>query len=265
MRYTLSMIIVGITGSIGHGKTTFANYLGQSAPSHIHFESSDIIIEIANALRTRSIPIEPHVQYSDADRNILLAAWLKDLPGYLLTHTRVKVSYDSLKVTAADFAAKADHYERLFSYFTYLVADIIPQQQIITADNKAQFRPLLQWLGGYLAKNVSGTLWFDEIVCRALEAPADIVTAGGVRFPADTISLRKYPRSVILAVHRPHIGVSDANDVTERERSMVVYDSLIINDGNLEDLAACSRKVYHDLVANHLQTEYRAAGDIKPV
>jgi hypothetical protein len=258
------MIIVGITGSIGHGKTTFANLLGQSAPTHKHFESSDIIIEVANALRSHPMGTEPHVQYSDADRNVLLEQWLKDLPHYLLLHTRVRITYESLKVTAADFTAKAEHYERLFSYFTYVVADIIPQQQVITAENKAQFRPLLQWLGGYLAKNVSGTLWFDEIVCRALEAPADIVTAGGVRFPADTISLRKFPRSVILAVHRPHIGVSDANDVTERERSLVVYDSLVINDGTLEDLAVCSRKIYHDLVANRLQAEYRASGEVKP-
>jgi dephospho-CoA kinase len=42
------MIILGMTGPIGHGKTTFADALSDLVPSTVHFESSLIIAEVAN-------------------------------------------------------------------------------------------------------------------------------------------------------------------------------------------------------------------------
>jgi dephospho-CoA kinase len=46
------MQLVGITGGIGHGKSTLAVDLAACAPKSKHFESSGIIIEVINAWRS---------------------------------------------------------------------------------------------------------------------------------------------------------------------------------------------------------------------
>ena len=49
------MILIGITGSIGHGKTSLAEAFLKIEPSAIHDESSKLISEFANEAK-KTIP-----------------------------------------------------------------------------------------------------------------------------------------------------------------------------------------------------------------
>ena len=78
------MVIVGVSGNIGSGKTTFSKLLGDASGNHRHGESSDIIIEVANLLKALPHPDQASIEHVNG--------WLKSLPDILeeVTHTRVK-------------------------------------------------------------------------------------------------------------------------------------------------------------------------------
>lgn len=247
------MLIIGLTGGIGHGKTTFGADLALQAATHRHFESSDVITEVANDLRSQGgSPLPSDIR--------AINDWLTALPAILSARTNRTVSVDQIKITPQTLKEKADHYDKLFEYLELMQARPDLAAATIDRANKQAYRSLLQWLGGYLAKHVSGDIWFDEIM-RRIKAAGDfeLATVGGVRFPADAAVIRRHGGKIIRIV-RPAVGETDLQDLTERERSLIDADATVHNDGNLTQLKSMAAELYVDLRTGDLKKDYFADG-----
>lgn len=245
------MTIVGVTGDIGHGKSTFAADLASFAESSQAFESSDIIMEVANQLRAKTSIQSPRTLEEVND-------WLQPLPSILKTVVHQDVPFELVEVRQVDIKDDPASYAKLFDYLELIKQHPQLAATDLTPENKAQVRPLLQWLGGYLVKKVDNKIWYKEIVSRiSYLPPVELVTVGGLRYLSDAESIREIGGH-ILAVYRPDQGTLDANDVTEQQRAQIQPDSTIVNDGSLEDLRYCASVVLTDLKAQRLQGLYSA-------
>lgn len=248
------MIIAGLTGGIGHGKTTFANCLAAQAKTTRHFESWEIIAEVATGLREAS-PRHPAPDDVEA-----INEWLLPLVDSVSTCTHTVTSFEDLKLTPERVAAHPENYQKLFEYLRTIKNDPVLAGTEINADTKEQFRGLLQWLGGYLVAVIGNGVWYDEIVRRITylqNQGYELVTVGGVRYPGDAERLRNAGGS-ILEINRPSLPMKDAADITERQRALIKPDTIITNDGTLEQLAELAAVVYRDLRIHDLKAAYQA-------
>lgn len=247
------MILLGLTGAIEHGKTSLAQFLTESAIRSVHLESSDLIIEVADALRAGP------VAHPKADDLAGINAWLAQLPKILKKHTHCNAPDDVFLITKKQLTAKLDAYQKLFEYFG--LTDDWPALATgpIAGEVKQHVRPLLQWLGGYCVKNVSDIIWFDELI-RRVESSNDLELAviGGVRFASDAGCI-KTSEGHIICIVRPDTGAKDIGDLTERERSSIKADILVTNDGSLKQLEALAHKVYEDLLVGRVKGKYAAS------
>ncbi len=247
------MKIVGVTGSIGSGKTTFSQFLADNAPSSQHYESWLVIAEVANAWRSAT---PTHPKSSD---NKAINAWLQVLPPIATHICHQQVSFEQLYLTAPKLQKSPENYAKLIEYLDLMAAQPELQKGEITEQSKETFRSLLQWLGGYFEKEVHTGIWYKEIVRRIqTNIEAELVTVGGVRFPADARTLTQAGGAIIF-IDRPSIGTQDTADLTERERRLIVPDATIINDSGLPELRSTAARVWKDLSKNELVTEYTAS------
>lgn len=250
------MVIVGLTGGIGHGKTTFAALLAESAKLHRHWESWEVVAEVANTFRHEN-PAHPA-----PDNIAAINAWLAPLPDIIATCAHCPADFTQFALTEERLQTEPLHFAKLFEYLELMQANPELQTGEITNANRHQFRSLLQWLGGYLVKKVNDGIWYDEIIRRihlAESTDLELATVGGVRFPGDAERLRN-ARGFIIEIKRPGMSEADKQEITERERKLITPDSVIINDGTLEQLAVCAQKVYDDLQGRMLAKQYTASG-----
>lgn len=249
-----AMYIVGITGPIGHGKTTFAMTLDKLEPASRHFESWHVVAQVAEAWQAQLTTI-PSPQDLDA-----INQWLHQLAPLVENYLHIPCTFDQLRITAEAVSSQPIMYDKLFTHLTTLSSQPELAHEPITEANKEVFRPLLQWLGGYLLAKVDSEIWYKEIVCQIRDAQArgaTLCTVGGVRFLRDAAVLAQ-AGGVIVKIYRPDLQVADLKDPTERERDHIKTDSTIVNNGNLEELAKAAQHFYQDLVSKQLQPEYRA-------
>lgn len=249
------MVIVGLTGGIGHGKTTFASLLAENARVHRHWESWEVVAEVANALRHENHgPPAP-------DNIASINAWLAPLPDIIATCVHCPADYTQFALTKERLASNPLHFAKLFEYLELMQVRPELQAGDITEANRQQFRSLLQWLGGYLVKTVDDGIWYDEVIRRihlAESSDLQLATVGGVRFPGDAERLRN-ARGFIIEIQRPGMQEADKQDLTERERKHITADAIVINDGTLEQLASCAATVYDDLQGRSLLKKYKAS------
>ena len=249
------MVIVGLTGGIGHGKTTFAAFLAEHARVHQHWESWEVVAEVANALRNENI------DHPDPSNIAGINAWLAPLPDIIATCVHCQADFTQLALTNEKLSDHPVHFQKLIDYLKLMQAQPELQAVDITNDNRQLFRPLLQWLGGYLVVTVNDGIWYDEIVRRIHLAAAtdlELATVGGVRFPGDAERLRN-AGGFILDIKRPDMEEKDKQDLTERDRGLIKADAQIVNDGSLEQLRACAPIVYEDLYKRALKPIYIAS------
>jgi hypothetical protein len=245
------MHIVGVTGDIESGKSTFADYLAAKITPSAHFESGEIITEVANALNSQELI--PAVDDFEA-----INRWISAVPSILKDVVCKDVAFDTIKLTEERRTAHPEYYEKLFAYLSALNENAALRYQTINAKNKDQFRSLLQWLGGYLATVVDGGIWYEEILRRVEEhAPIALATIGGVRFPADAAVIYQH-KGIVVEVERPDLLTRDGADITEKHRKSIKVVSRLINNGSLEDFRTCVGIFADDLVTNHLKTVYYA-------
>jgi hypothetical protein len=245
------MVLAGISGGIGNGKSTFANFLAAASPAHYHWESSDLINEVANDLRSQAL------KQPSADDIPEIITWLKLLPNILEVRVHVSTNLASLKLSPKALRDNPEIHAKLFEYLRLIEQN--PELAKVTIDqtNKALFRPLQQWLGGYLVSQLDG-IWYTELLKRVRETPnMDLVTIGGVRFPNDADIIHKNS-GYILSIIRPGSGDQDISDPTERYRQAIVADTTIYNNGSLQQLELCAKRIYNDLSIDKLLAEYRA-------
>lgn len=247
------MQIVGVTGSIGSGKTTFAQFLANSAGRSKHFESWQVIAEVANIFRAVT---QHHPKSTDI---VAINAWLQALPPIVSDVCRKPVEFEQIRLTAVKLREAPDNYAKLLEYLELMASQPELQTVQITEESKETFRSLLQWLGGYFVKTIDTGIWYDEIIRRIrLESDLDLATVGGVRFPGDARRIT-HAGGIIAYIDRPSIGTQDAAEITERERGLIVPDTTIINDAGLPELRSTAAKVWKDLVGSSLVTEYKSS------
>ena len=248
------MIIIGMTGPIGHGKSTFAKAIEKIEPSAKRIESSMVVAEIANALHklTSVIPEKDDVE--------AINKWLEPLPAILDEKLQLKTSFDRIKLDINDIQSHPVEYEKLMLHLENLARNQNLIKEDINLDNKESYRPILQWLGGYLVKKVDPGIWYKEIIRRVDElrkADCQVVVIGGLRYPNDA----QYVRSAggkIIKVYRPSHLQYDTLDPTERERNNIQPDTTIVSNGNIDDLNKLTGLVLNDIKIANLQNKYYA-------
>jgi hypothetical protein len=246
------MIVLGFTGPIGHGKSTFSSALHKLEPSYIHLESSMIIAEVADAMHAvlETVP--------DRDDIESINNWLKALPAILLQKFGVKCTFDQIKLDPERVERHPVEYEKLFLHIDTLAHDPNLLRQKITSENKETYRAFLQWLGGYLVRSVDRGIWYNEIVRRVKEAAQKgikLCTVGGLRYPNDA-NILKQTGATIIKVYRPGHLQYDAMDPTERERDNIKVDVTVISDAGIAEVANCAQCFMQDLKEDHLKTTY---------
>lgn len=247
------MYILGMTGPIGHGKTTLASALQKLEPSTVHFESSMIVAEVANALQSKLTEIPDPYNVDE------LNDWLKYLPEILFKIVHIKTSFDKIKLNRQAMEAHPIEFQKLILHVENLKRKPAMLKQIIDKENKETFRPILQWLGGYLVQHVDKGIWYNEIVRRIQEVAkkgCQLCIVGGLRFPTDAVILRS-TGAVIVQVYRPAHLQGDLMDPTEREREDIHADCVVMSNGTLEDVHAFAPLFYEDLKKNTLKKLYQ--------
>lgn len=249
------MFLIGMTGPIGHGKSTFAEALQKLEPSTFRIEFSTIVIEVANAMHAalQSVP-----QRDDIDA---VNSWLRSLPAILLQSVHTKVTFEQIALDSEQILRHPVEYEKLFLHIDNLNHDKKLAKKNITRENKEEYRPFLQWLGGYLVQGVDPAIWQKEILSRIRQAGQQgckLCVVGGLRYPADAAALKTMDAKIIK-VYRPGHLQYDVLDPTERERENISTDCTIMSNGDVSDLNNCARAVLDDLRAGKLQSLYQTS------
>lgn len=249
------MLIIGIGGPIGHGKSTFADTLAEYEPSTVHFESSTIISEVADALH-KALNGIPDPYNIDS-----INAWLHALPSILKDVVHTNCSFEDIELKKTDVENHPIKYQKLILHLESLKREPELARTKITTKNKENFRPILQWLGGYLVEKIDNGIWYNEILRRVHavgDAGGKLCIIGGIRYPTDAAILRSAGASIVN-IYRPGHIQSDTLDPTERERRNIESDCTIMSNGTVEDLRSCAKEFLQDLRDGQLKSIYKTA------
>jgi energy-coupling factor transporter ATP-binding protein EcfA2 len=248
------MIILGLTGPIGHGKSTFANAVAKIDPKTKHFESSDIVAEVINKWHATLTQIPPTNDLDAANE------WLKSLPGIVKECVHVDISFGDLQIKPDAYENHPVEYSKLFLHIENLHRNPGLVSQTINEQNKEAYRPILQWVGGYLVKKIGHGVWYDEMARRVKQAEQEgyhICLVGGLRYPSDAHILQSMGGNIVK-IYRPGHLANDILDPTERERESIPIDCTIVSDGTVEDVDRVAKQILRDLKAHNLQIQYIA-------
>lgn len=246
------MLLIGMTGPIGHGKSTLAKALTAIEPNSEWLESSMIVAEVADAMHQAldSVPHEDNL----ADIN----DWLRAIPGILEKVVHAHTEYENIAIDPEQLEQHPVEYEKLQLHIKNIIRNPRLLKEKITRDNKESYRPFLQWLGGYLVSRVGTGIWYEEIIRRAYAAQDNgkqLCVVGGLRYPADAQMIR-HAGGFIFKVYRPGHLQNDILDPTERERDNIKVDATIVSNGTIEDLGHCAKTIYEDAQKNELRSVY---------
>ncbi len=249
------MILLGMTGPISHGKTTFANALMELEPHTIHLESSLVIARVANAMHAslRELP-DPYDVES-------LNSWLHALPGILSETVHAECTFEQIRLDPASIEQHPIEYQKLIMHVENLHRNPELAQQGITLENKETYRPFLQWLGGYLIKKVDPGIWFREVTRMVYDSATTgckLCIVGGLRFPSDAAAIR-HAGGIIIKVYRPGHLQNDMLDPTERERDNINVDCTVMSNGTVDDVKRCAKQILEDIKNNRLQVLYQTS------
>jgi len=244
------MRIIGITGPIGHGKTSFGKALQKLEPQSVHYESAEVIAHLAESW-LKMAPTLPAPDDIPAIND-----WLQKLVPVLNNDLEVHCTFLDVKLDPSAIRLQPDQYQKLFEFLEQAPVEDVG----ITEETKEYFRPLLQWMGGYFVAKVDFGIWYKQILrnIKADEAKgATLATVGGLRFPQDAVILKE-AGAIIVDIERPGQTKADQDDPTERQRQNILTDTSIINNGNLLDLESCASRFYSDIQQGQVKPSYSA-------
>lgn len=168
------------------------------------------------------------------------------------------VQFAEVQISADEFKQSRENYAKLVDYLKQVGIEPDLLRHKINQDNKPAYRPILQWLGGYLIQQVDPVIWFKEIVRQASIASdkgTKMFTACEIRFPEEA-KVIKQAGGLIFEIRRPSIETIDRDDFTESQRTLIKRDCLIVNNGTLADLSNCVSLIVHDLASGSLHRRY---------
>jgi len=248
------MLILGITGPIGHGKSTLAKAFMAIDKSAVRFESSTIIAEVANEW-LKNFPKELLI---DAQNYEILEAWTTELAIILSKQLQIKVHPEQLLITKKTFKKEPETVARLLRYIDLIQQGVVEINSEINDGNKDKNRAILQWLGGFLVIRVGEGIWYDEIERRIHKAETDgksLCLVGGIRYPYDAEVIRRNGGKVAKLV-RKDLPARDSSDITEAHWQNLEVDTVIKSKASKEALAEMAHAIYEDLLNNDLLPEY---------
>lgn len=248
------MIIFGITGAIGHGKSTLAESFRKVEPNSRHLESFTVIADVIDAWHAQTTKIPNPHDLAQVNN------WLTLLPPILSQYVHEDIDATQLTFTMNDIMANPGHYEKLFVHIQNIQKNPGLLNSHVTDLNKEYYRPLLQWLGGYMVTKVDSAIWYNEIMRKVQQLKSEgvvLCTIGGVRYPKDAEIVRLGGGSIIL-IHRPLIGEQDMSDPTERERTRIKPDITVLNDAGLVELVQVAQRIYADVKLGRVRHQYEA-------
>lgn len=249
------MYVLGVTGPIGHGKSTLANALMDLEHPSVHMETSILISRVANEWLP-NIPRTLLLNKTDFDA---LNLWTDNLSEIVSRQLR-KVNPSALRITQANIDKEPRYTEKLFAYLDYIRQGVVGFGETITEENKDRHRAILQWLGGFLVYRVDKGIWFEEIESLIQKAEADgvrLYVVGGVRYKYDAQVLRRNG-GIIIKLVRADLPEREVNDITEQERNQIRADTTFISDASPRALNEVSHAFFHDLLLNDLSSEYNS-------
>lgn len=255
------MHIFGITGPIGHGKSTLANALMACEQPAIHIETSMIISAVANEWWA-TFPKELLIDPIDYD---LLNHWMADLAKVVSQQIR-PVQASQLKITHDQVIKESKYYYKLFMHLNLIRQGMIPLNESINKDNKDKHRTILQWLGGFLIARVDPDIWYEEIEKRlktAAEQGVKLGVVGGVRYPADAAIIRRNS-GIILKLVRKDLPERELADITEEHRNEIKVDTTVISDAKPAALGELAKTLWHDYLLGDLLPVYNS-NDFQPL
>lgn len=212
-------MLIGFGGRAESGKTTSTELLSTMAnvETHEHIEFSDPIIEVANRMLD---VIDPSLLDDANYRSRTLSA--------ILDIACAEGSLHQNESDPSDCLRKADFTRR------------------ITTENKAEFRPLLEWIGKKALVLVSSSIWGDMAMQKiddAVSRNVELVTVGGIRSVDDCEVIRKYG-GVVVKLTRNTNSVSLPTEESVDDWSP---DFNVINNGSLDDLRLEIEKIWNSL------------------
>lgn len=246
-----------MTGAIGSGKTTLADFLGELVQNHAHYETHGPIIEVANRFNQL---LEAELNFETTDDNAeLVNQTLIWMPDIIAEHLHHETTWTHIALTPKDMRTYPELYEKLFVYVNHMRENPTIAEQTITPENRQDYRELLQWLGGYFVAKISPTIWYDELFRRIdlHDAYRDLVIISGVRYMSDAAIVHEHGGHVVR-VTRPGAEASHP-DVTEAERDRIEPDITVVNNGTPAQLQLTAEQLWDDLAAGAPKKEYRAA------
>jgi hypothetical protein len=170
-------------------------------------------------------------------------------------------SFAQLEIQLSDVERHPVEYEKLLLHIENLARTPHLAKDTITTENKEAYRPILQWLGGYLVKKVDPNIWYKEIIRRVEKSEAEgykICVIGGLRYPSDANMVRD-AGGVLVKIYRPGHLQYDMMDPTERERDNIRVDATIMSTGTIEDMTRCAHQVLGDIKTDTMQHIYRSS------
>lgn len=240
-------MLLGITGAIGSGKSTFASFLAEAEPSHAIYETWHVVGEIATAFN-QAIKAELEFETSKNDLELANQALIW-LPEAISDQLHFDLVWNQLAITKRDNLENPALYEKLWHYLQMARKNPKLLSTVITAENKETYRPILQWIGGYLVAKASKTIWYSEILRRIdlREKDTNLVIINGVRYPSDAEIVRKHGGKIIQVTRNSN--ERDNTDPTEVMRSEISPDIKIVNNGSLDQLKQVGIELINDLAA----------------
>lgn len=245
------MIILGICGPIGHGKTTLADYFSTLEPDSIHLESSGLIAKVADGLNGFYYATQPKANDLPS-----VNAWLAYLGPILLQSANYNL-IEPIVLTSKLINSAPGDYQKLWEYLGACQKDPSLPRHKITSQNKSKYRSLLQWLGAYGQQHIDSGLWYNELVMHAKASNKQLAVIGGVRFKADAEIIQD-AGGHIISIIRPDFTEQDANDATERFRKQIPVNVMLKNNGSLEQLQKTASLILKDIKSGSVSRSYSA-------
>mgnify|MGYP000108946111 CR=1 FL=1 len=187
--------------------------------------------------------------------------WLHCLPSILANVVHVECTFKDIELNQSVIEQHPIEYQKLILHLENIKRNPELLKNEVTYENKESYRPLLQWLGGYLVQKIDPGIWYNEIVRRihdSAKAGAELCVVGGLRFPNDAAIMRA-SGALIVEIYRPGHLHSDSLDPTERERQNIKADCTILNNGTLADLGKFAKLFLNDLHEKKLNRTYHTA------